>query len=297
MEIKRNVAVMEKIQDAKTAVKNLVALYGVFLSAFGILLIGVVSIGYFIIMFDNPNWTGIGVAVVIVLTTLPWVWKPLMKKRRYHIWNKWVEDACDFTHRIQMYREMYRRRDLYDSYIVERALYLQGDPAYCSFELVMMDVHIRQWADHMRRYEENGNVWFQRLESGTDDLLQYESEYETVAIFDLWNRKMSADFREMYNMQIEGLKKKISSPKDVLRFHLPLIDLSGVGEANPDNIDPKGKGIWVAVKHDDGCTEYFINDTVVVYSPSFAREEMGRGGSECPTQKHDVGRKWEPNPS
>ncbi len=207
--------------------------------------------------------------------------KSQMKKRRHRKWDKWIQDAWEFTDRVQMYREACRRMGLYERHIQDRAVYLQGPPANCSYDLVMKDRYIKGWVESMKRESDVANL--QRLEEG--DYLRYEKEYETGAIFDRWNREMSEEFRESRKIRIDGLKKKIASPDDIRL--LPLLDLSGHGNQNPDNIDPKAVGDLVTVELEDGCSETFQENVVFAHVPHIGGEQ-----ADCPTKEHYPGRKW-----
>ena len=196
-------------------------------------------------------------------------------------WEKQVVDAREFVHRVQMYREACRRMGLYERHIQDRVVYLQGPPANCSYDLVMKDRYIKGWVESMKRESDVANA--QRLNEG--DYLRYEKEYETGAIFGQWNREMSEEFRESRKIMIDGLQKKIASPEDVL--HLPLLDLRGYGNQNPDNIDPRAVGDLVTVEWEDGCRETFQEDVVLVHVPPIRGEQ-----ADCPTKEHYPGRKW-----
>lgn len=179
---------------------------------------------------ELEEWTlvfaGIGaIAAIVVAAEL--VVRPAVRAWRRREWDKWIQDAREFIHTVQMYNEMLRKRDAYEHLMQERWIYLTSSPLNYSSELVRKDRRIAELLNRVKTYDDCAAVWFQRLENGADDILRYEDEYVSGAIFVQWDRAMSAEFRESRKKEIEGLKQKVAAPEAVLQYHgAPFIDLS-----------------------------------------------------------------------
>ena len=172
-------------------------------------------------------FTGIGVLIAAIGLVLQFVVRPVVKWLQHRRWDKWIQDARDFIHTVQMYNEMLRKRDAYEHRMQERWVYLTSSPLNYSSELVRKDRRIAEFLNRVKTYDDCAAVWFQRLENGADDILRYEDEYVSGSIFVQWDRAMSAEFRESRKKEIEGLKQRIEAPEAVLQYHgAPFIDLS-----------------------------------------------------------------------
>ena len=283
---------IEKARATTTVVSRWWRLYGVF-GGWVFMIVIACFIAWARIVHATFEWSEVAGGVAVIVAAWQWVLKPMNRNRNHYRWAKQIDAAFIFTLTVQMYHEMDRRAKGFERLLQDRTNFLQGPPANCSLELVLKDDGIREMLEQMVVCVKGRDSRLSSLENGVDDLFLYNDEYLTEIIFLKWKREMSAEFREMWDGEIEGLRKIIKTPGDVLTRLIPGVDIGAGGYANPDNVEPNSPSFWVILTHPDGCVERFKEDVVDVYRTLI---KIGTGDIqtvyECPTGEHYKGRKW-----